>query len=94
MQFESNKYTIILVLVVLFLAWYYYQSSSESFKSQKGISKSTRSIKGKGISPVVTITPQLKVVEPTPKVIITPSVQAPTVVVPLTSGEIDFSQLM
>ena len=48
MDFESNRYTIILVLVVLFLAWYYYQSSNESFKSQRGIKTGrAQSIKGK-----------------------------------------------
>lgn len=95
MDIESNKYTIILVLVVLFLAWYYYQSSNESFKSQRGIIKPRRSQYIKQRGPNIIKSPQPIVVEtpPPPKVVITPVVQAPTVV-PVTSDEIDFSQLM
>lgn len=85
MQFESNKYTILLALFVLFIAWYYYQSSNESFKSKKGISKITKSIKGKSISSV-----RREDVTPPPRV----PVQIPTVVSSLESGEIDFSKIM
>jgi|688.fasta_scaffold979569_1 hypothetical protein len=41
---ESKKYTIILVLVVLLIAWYYSKSSNESFKSKRGINTKRSSI--------------------------------------------------
>jgi hypothetical protein len=95
MDFESNKYTIILVLVVLFLAWYYYQSSNESFKSQRGIKTGrAQSIKGKS-QVYATVTPtEVVAPPPPPPVLVAPPVQVPKVVKPSTSGEIDFSDLM
>jgi hypothetical protein len=95
MDFESNRYTIILVLVVLFLAWYYYQSSNESFKSQRGIKTwRSQSIKGRGRVSVTATPPEVVAPPPPPPVLVAPPVQVPKIVKPSTSGEIDFGDLM
>jgi hypothetical protein len=60
---ESKKYTIVLVLVVLLIAWYYSKSSNESFKSKRGLSKSSRSI---GRRKIKTPNPTLIIKKPNP----------------------------
>jgi|688.fasta_scaffold1900373_2 hypothetical protein len=61
MAFKLDNNTIVLILVVSFLAWYFFSESRENFKQKKGIQ---RVFKG--------ITQQIKTPPPPP-----PIVQAP-----------------
>lgn len=97
MNFQFDQNTIVLGLVVIFIAWYFYQESKESFKSKKGVQASRGTIKSGKSAPQIVVTPQPPA--PAPVVVVAqppPPPPPPKVVVvspPSESGD-DFAGLL
>jgi hypothetical protein len=91
MDFKLDNNTIILIIVLAFLAYYLFAEYKEGFKQQRGISRSSRSLTRKG-QPQVVVTPPPPVVvtPPPPPVVVTP----PPPPVVLSDDDLDFAGLL
>lgn len=92
MNFQLDQNTIVLALVVFFIAWYFYQQSKESFKSKRGI-QSGRGSTRVGKRPLEVIAPP----PPPPQIVVQAPPPPPVVVAPpvvVTSGDGDFAGLL
>ncbi len=94
MDFKLDRNTILLGLVVLFLVWYTYQASKESFRSKKGVQAGRQSIKRGAVAPVVQAQEVVVVAPPPPPKVVVVAPPPPKVSAPTASGEIDFGDLM
>lgn len=66
MNFQFDQNTVILGLVVIFIAWYFYQESKESFRSKRGVQARRTTVRLGKPSPQILITPPAPAPAPAP----------------------------
>jgi len=91
MDFKLDNNTIILIIVLAFLAYYLFTEYKEGFKPQRGISRSSRGLSSRG-QPQVIAPPPVVVAPPPPppRVVIAP----PPPPVVLSDDDSDFAGLL
>lgn len=98
MNFQLDQNTVILALVIVFLIWYFYQSSKETLRNQRGIQTGRQSVGKRGkLSPVVVAA----IPTPAPVAQVAAAVAAavaapppPKAAPPVSEGELDLAGLL
>jgi hypothetical protein len=90
MNFQLDNNTIVLIIVVAFLAYYFFSDYKEGFRAQRGISRSSRGISSKAQAPVAP-PPVVVAPPPPPPVVVAPPPPPPQV---FTGDDADFAGLL